>query len=195
MKKRVKNILVGSLLGDGWLHGLSPTQKSSFHLKCNNKSIGYLDWVRNELDELNPSDLKSIEKYSQHHFYTQSSTDIGEFRKLFYPHEGKKIVPPNIKELLTDPLSLAIWYQDDGTLDFRSKYHRNSLFATHCFSFEDCTLLKETLQENFGIKVSVCKCQMRGKMYYRLYVYSESMNCFVKTIRPHIHKNYTYKIR
>ena len=195
MKKHVQNIIVGSLLGDGWLNQMSSTQKSVFCLKCNDKSIGYLKWIQEHIGELKPSVLKNIEKYSQHYFYTQSRTDIGELRTLFYPKEGKKIVPPNIKDLLTDPVSLAVWYQDDGTLDFRDKYHRNALFATHCFSFEDCVLLKETLQENFGIKVSVCKCQMRGKMYYRLYVYSESMDCFVKTIQPYIHENYTYKIR
>lgn len=116
-------------------------------------------------------------------------------KKAFYPNEGKKIVPPNIKELLSSPLALAIWYQDDGTLDFRDKYHRNAMFATHCFSFEDCTLLKDTLQENFGIKSSVCKCRMRGKMYYRLYVFSASMEIFVEAIRPYIHNDYAYKIR
>ena len=195
MEKCVQSIIVGSLLGDGWLNQISPTLKSVFCLKCNDKSIGYLEWIRKEIRELKPSVLKSVEKYSQHYFYTQSREDIGNLRKIFYPNEGKKIVPPNIKSLLTDPVSLAIWYQDDGTLDFRSKYHRNALIATHCFSFEDCVLLKDTLQENFGIKVSVCKCQMRGKMYYRLYVLSESMDCFVETIRPHIHQDYAYKIR
>jgi len=195
MKKYVQNIIVGSLLGDGWLNALSSTQKSVFCLKCHDKSIGYLNWVRIQIAELWPSELKSVSRYSQHYFYTQSRKDIGDMRKLFYPDEGKKIVPPNIKDLLNDPISLAIWYQDDGTLDFRSKYHRNSLFATHCFSFEDCFILKDTLQENFGIKVSVCKCRMRGKMYYRLYVLSESMERFVKIIRPFIHENYAYKIR
>lgn len=195
MKRHVQNIIVGSLLGDGWLNAISPTQKSTFCVKYNDKSIGYLDWMRGQVAELQPSVLKSVSRYSQHYFYTQSRTDIGDLRKIFYPNEGKKIVPHNIKDMLDDPVSLAVWYQDDGTLDFRSKYHRNSLFATHCFSFEDCHLLKETLYANFGIKVSVCKCQMRGKMYYRLYVLSESMDCFVETIRPYVHENYAYKIR
>lgn len=191
----MQDIIVGSLLGDGWLNKISPTQKSVFCLKCNDKSIGYLEWIREEIRELKPSVLKAVQKYSQHYFYTQSREDIGNLRKIFYPWEGKKIVPPNIKRLLTDPVSLAVWYQDDGTLDFRSKYHRNAMIATHCFSFEDCILLKDTLQENFGIKVSVCKCQMRGKMYYRLYVLSESMSCFVEAVRSEVHSDYAYKIR
>jgi hypothetical protein len=196
MKKHTQNILVGSLLGDGWLYPLAHRkQTSSYHTKCNDKSLGYLKWVRKQLEELNPSNLKSIKKYSQHYFYVSPRTDIGKLRKLFYPNEGKKVVPPNIKELLTEPISLAVWYQDDGTLDNRSKYHRNALIATHCFSFDDCTLLKDTLWENFGIKASVCKCQMRGKMYFRLYIFSESMDHFVEIIRPYIHKNYAYKIR
>src|SRR3989344_2679438 len=193
MMKQTQNIVIGSLLGDGWLKSMSSTQKSSFYLKCNNKSIGYLKWIRGQISELNPSELKSIEKYSQHYFYTQLSKALGGFREIFYPNEGKKRVPPNIRELLYDPKSLAIWYQDDGTLDFRSKYHRNAMFATYCFSFEDCVHLKNTLLENFGIKVSVCKCQMRGKMYYRLYVLSESMNHFMETVKPFIHRDFSYK--
>lgn len=102
-------------------------------------------------------------------------------------------MPTDIKDLLYDPVSLAIWYQDDGTLDFRSKYHRNAMFATYCFPFEDHILLKDALLENFGIKVSICKCQMRSKMYYRLYVLSESMNRFMKTIEPFVHREFAYK--
>jgi len=195
VRRSVQKIIIGSLLGDGWLNPMTPTQKSSYRVKYSDRSIGYLTWIHDQVAELKPSELKSIPKYSQHLFYTESRTDLGEFRKLFYPNEGEKRVPQNIKSLLKDPLSLAVWFMDDGTLDFRDKYHRNALFATHCFSFNDCNLLSDMLRENFGLKVSVCKCQMRGKMYYRLYVYSESMKLFEDIIKPFMHKDYAYKIR
>lgn len=195
MEQRVKNILVGSLLGDGWLSALRPRTKTSiYYLKYSDASIDYLRWIREQITELKPSLLKATPHYQQHYLYTPARTDIGEFRALFYPNEGKKRVPANINELLRDPLTLAIWYQDDGTLDRRSKYHWNAMFATYCFPHEDCTRLANAMAENFGIEASVCRCLMRGKLYYRLYIPSKSMERFVETVRPYIHPAFSYKI-
>ena len=195
MEKHAREIIIGSLLGDGWLTSLTPTKGTSIYfVKYHNKNVDYLNWLKSELNELHPSELKKTPNYPQYYFYTQARVDIGELRKLFYPHEGRKIVPKNISALLSNPKSLAVWYQDDGTLDNRSKYHWNAMFSTYCFSYEECVLLAKTLDANFGIKVSVCKCQMRNKMYYRLYVLSSSMDRFIKIIKPYIHPLFNYKI-
>lgn len=90
MESHTRNIVVGSLLGDGWLHGLSKTGKSIYCVKYNDKSIGYLEWIREQVAEINPSELKSIPKYSQHYFFTKSSIDLGNLRKAFYPNECPK---------------------------------------------------------------------------------------------------------
>lgn len=153
-----------------------------------------MKWIREQVLELQPSDLKPIPKYFQHYFFTKSTIELGSLRKIFYPNEGKKRVPENIVELLIDPISLAIWYQDDGTLDRRSKYHWNIRIATYCFPYEDCVLLSDAVRQNFGIETSVCRCQMRGKMYYQLYVPSKSMNRFIEVVKPYIHPDYAYKI-
>lgn len=194
MKAQTKQIIVGSLLGDGWLERQSASGTAMFRVKYSDKSKKYLEWLRDRVGELNPSDLKSVPRYSQHYFYTEARRDIGDLYNLFYP-KGRKSIPRNIAHLLVKPIGLAVWYQDDGTLDKRSGYHHNALFATHCFSFEECLLLTNVLRRNFGITTSVCKCQMRGKMYYRLYVVSKSMGTFIKTIRPFIHPHFQYKIR
>ena len=195
MKARTRDIVVGSLLGDGWLADFSSkTGKAKYLLKYNDKSLGFLEWMRRQLKELNPSNLKPIAKYSQHYFFTKSSENLGDLRKLFYPHEGKKRIPENIAELLTDPIGLAVWYQDDGTLDRRSKYHWNVRIATYCFPYEDCALLARVVKQHFNIDMSVCRCRMRGKMYYQLYVLSKSMQRFVDMVKPYIHPNYAYKI-
>lgn len=194
MELQTRNIIIGSLLGDGWLNGLSPTGKTSYRVKYNDKSLGFLKWIREQLLELEPSGLKPIPKYSQHYFFTKSTEELGNLRRLFYPNEGRKRVPKNIVELFTDPISLAIWYQDDGTLDRRPKYHWNVRIATYCFPYEDCALLTKIVKQHFGIETSVCRCQMRGKMYYQLYVLSKSMNKFIQTVKPYIHQDYAYKI-
>ena len=194
MELYTRNIIVGSLLGDGWFNGLSSTGKTDYRVKYNDKSLGFLKWIREQVIELESSELKSIPKYSQHYFFTKSSSELGNLRKLFYPNEGIKRVPKNISQLLTDPISLAIWYQDDGNLDKRPKYHWNARIATYCFPYEDCVLLSKVVKNNFGIETSVCRCQMRGKVYYQLYVLSKSMDSFIKTVTPYIHPDYKYKI-
>lgn len=192
MDKVCQSILIGSILGDGWLE--RPTGNgSSWYMKYDDKSLSYLKWLHSQLNQLIPSEIKTKLNYHQHLFHTKSSLEIGYFRDIFYP-KGKKIVPLQIKALLTDPLSLAIWYMDDGSLDFRDKYHFNSTVATFCFSYEECELLVETLKENFDVKARVHKSTMRGKVGYRLYILSKSMERFIQIIRPYIQPCFSYKI-
>jgi LAGLIDADG DNA endonuclease family protein len=195
MENQTRNVLVGSLLGDGWLETFSPRVGTSrYRVKYRDHSLGYLQWIRKKVSELEPSEIKEKKEYSQHYFYTRAREDLEKMRRIFYPNEGPKRVPSGIENLLTTPLSLAIWYQDDGTLDRRSKYHWNARIATYCFPYEDCVRLQKVLRSNFGIDVSVCRNQMRGKVYYELYVRAKSMERFVATIRPYIHSNFAYKI-
>ncbi len=195
MSEKIKDILIGLILGDGHLTEFSGnSRQSSLLMKSDDKNLAYLKWLHTQLAPLGVSELKPKKNYHQHQFRTRWSQEIGKLRNLFYPN-GKKIIPRNINSLLARPLSLAIWYQDDGTLDCRSKYHYNALFATHCFSFDDCVLLAKTLKTNFDLDVSVCRSHMRGKTRYRLYVKSKSMEKFISLVKPFINPSFNYKIR
>ena len=195
MMKQTQAILVGLILGDGYLS--KPTAKnrrtSYLDLKYDEKCLSYLSWLRGKLSELNPSVIKKKKGYHQYRFYTETREDIGVLRDIFYP-KNVKIIPENITEYLQDPISLAVWYQDDGTLDFRDKYHANSLFATHCFSKTDCEKLAKTLKIVYGLDVRVCRCLMRGKLHFRLYVTSKSMPSFMKIVNPYIQNCFQYKL-
>lgn len=196
---RSEQVVIGSILGDGSLSKIkSKTQTSYLMISQHFSKRPYLEWLRKEIgNRFETGDIKPKLGYKkgqeQFYFNTRSSKRLGEFRKFFYP-SGKKIIPRNIKFLLSHPISLAVWYMDDGCLDQRYKYHRNSTFATYSFSFNDCYLLKQVIKDNFGLSVSVNKNTMRGKLYPRLYVLSESMNKFIKLIKPYIHPVYKYKL-
>lgn len=195
MKEKIRAILVGSILGDGYLTPYTgKSRKSKIDIKGDNKSLTYLQWLHKQLQPIGVSDLKPKKNYHQHRFYTKSNEEIGKFRKLFYP-KGIKIIPKNIKFFLKNPLTLAVWYQDDGTLDCRDRYHYNAMFATYCFSFHNCQLLAKALKENFNLDVRVYKCTMRGKTRYRLYITASSMPSFIKLIKPFINPCFNYKIR
>ena len=194
MTEQTQAMLVGLILGDGHLSKPTGTKRTScLDLKYDEKYLRYLTWIHGQLKELNPSEIKKKKDVHQYRFYTQVREDVGVLRDIFYP-AGKKIVPDTINEYLKNPLSLAIWYQDDGTLDFRDKYHANALFATHCFSRSDCEKLARALQVIYDLDVRVCKCQMRGKLYFRLYVTSVSMPRFMEIVTPYIQECFRYKL-
>lgn len=195
MTKRIKSILVGLALGDAYFTPFAGKSRGSrVDIKGDNKSLLYLRWLHSELEPLGVSELRPKKNYHQHRFYTKTSEEVGELRATFYPR-GKKIIPRSIKQLLCSSLTLAVWYQDDGTLDYRKKDHYNALFATHCFSFSDCGLLAETLRENFALDVRVYKCRMRRKLRFRLYIASSSMERFMGLVRPYILPCFSYKVR
>ena len=193
MEQFCQKIVIGSILGDGTIYPFNKKGEAILEYKYDDKYFSYLVWIHEKLAPLGVGEIKPHTGFHQHRFRLFPNKEIGTLRKVFYPN-GKKIVPQTIKKLLVDPLSLAIWYMDDGCLDFRPKEHCNATFATFCFSWDECLLLKQTLQENFDLTVSVHRNTMRGKVYYRLYIPSSSMYRFTKLIQPFILPCFFYKI-
>ena len=189
-------VAIGSVLGDG---SLSPTTKrfgnSSIDISQHESKLPYLLWLYEKLGK--GYALNKIYKkkgYNLYRFCSKPNNKLGKLREIFYSSDGKKIIPSNLKELFKDPITLAVWYMDDGTLDKRHKYHFNSMIASYCFSFEECEHICKVLFANFSIKASVTKCMMRGKYYPRIYIRSESMERFINTIKPFVHPVFKYKI-
>jgi hypothetical protein len=190
-------VLIGSILGDGSLSPLSKKLgESTIDISQNVSKISYLRWLHRTIERilvLNPIIQKKGFK-QMYRFRSKPNKMLGILRKKFYSQSGKKLIPSDIQNLLTDPIALAVWYMDDGNLDRRRKYHFNSSFASYCFTFRQCFLLKSVLKNNFDLSVSVNRTTMRGKVYPRIYVKSESMERFIKIIEPHILPVFEYKI-
>ncbi len=62
-----------------------------------------------------------------------------------------KIVP---KDLKLTPLTVCVWFMDDGYLDAK---RRHAIFCTHGFTWEDCEFLVERLRLDVGIDSHVRK--------------------------------------
>lgn len=193
MDAKCLSIVVGSILGDGYVTPENVRGESQLWFKYCNKSLSYLSWLHKELRPIGVYPIKPKNGYNQHQFRTFQSTDVGRLRRIFYP-SGIKIVPDAIN-FLTSPLSVAVWYMDDGNLDFRDKYHCSPSFATYNFSQGDCEKLKKVLKKNFAIDCSIHRSTMRSKIYYRLYILSGSTDRFFKLVSPYIHPCLSYKIR
>lgn len=196
IKQECGQVALGSILGDGYLTPLTKRAESSrLWLKYSDKTFAYLEWMRKKLAPFGVGEIKEKKGYRQHYFLTSQSDFLGVLRKWFYSDGHTKNIPENIKELFVHPISLAVWYMDDGTLDLRRKYHWNPMMSTYCFSFDDHVRLTEVLAENFGIRSSVTRCTMRGKLYYRLYIVSESVSRFMSIVKPYIHSCFRYKVQ
>src|SRR5688500_17261752 len=108
-------IIDGSLLGDGSITFTS-SGKAVFSKKQKLSRREYLDWHCENIKpfscKIYECDVKLNDKiYKQAFYYTKASMKFAELRNKWYPN-GVKIVPSDIS--LT-PLSLSIWYFDDGS--------------------------------------------------------------------------------
>lgn len=121
----------------------------------------------------------------QWYFQTRFLQDISKYKEIFYKNRIK-IVPENIKDFLTSPLSLAIWYMDDGSLDFRPKDHYNFSFCTNAFTIKENKLLVSVLKENFGIESSIQTPLCRGKRYPEIYIGAKGRDKFFNLISSHV---------
>ena len=194
MKKHIQ-VAIGSILGDGCLTYLSKRKNNSqLYVSQHKSKLAYLEWLYQQLETgfvMNP--IKPKKGYEQYYLTTKPHKDLGKLMMKFYP-DGKKIIPVDIQSLLISPISLAVWYMDDGTLDNRLKNHKNSLLATYCFSFDDCHRLSKAIKINFGVEMIVTKCTMRGKLYPRLYVKSTSQARFLSIVNKFVQPVFRYKM-
>jgi len=182
-------VIVGSILGDGNLSG--NWSNTNYRLKISHsvKQSEYLLWKYEVLKDFVLTQPQVYEKTKSISFRTISHNEFTEFYKLFYPF-GKKIIPRNIKDLTKDPITIAIWFMDDGNIrKVREKIYGYYL-NTQSFSLVENKVLIEALKSNFGINSMVMKNQ--GK--YRIYIGAEGKKLFSELIKNLVIQSMQYKI-
>ena len=108
-------------------------------------------------------------------------------REIFYQGENKKI-PRNVINYLRSPISLAVWYMDDGGRRTDCLALR---LSTHCFPWDEQKLLQECLRKNFLINMNIHR--VSGEMF-QLYIPSNEAKKFCRIIKPHIISSMRYKL-
>lgn len=97
---------------------------------------------------------------------------------IFYSNM-QKVFPEN---LVLTPLSLAVWYMDDGCWT-----GKKFVISTESFREENIIFLQNALKKQFGIETHVGK---NGK----LTILKESHSIFIQLISPHVISSMRYKI-
>lgn len=115
-----KDIILGSLLGDGHLE-----KNGNHHRIPFDHSSKQREWILWKWEALKPYVTKVVEYQvvdkrtgkvcEKIRFNTSTHPLFSEYHRLFYDGKRKRI-PAKLQSLLATPLSLAVWYLDDGAL-------------------------------------------------------------------------------
>jgi len=204
LTQRQKDILYGSMMGDAY----KMTSSSSIFKHSSNQE-DYLFWKYSEfkniasehsLQKTMKIDKRSETEVSTWRFYTYANSDIEKCIFEFY-NTGKKEVSLEILNRLT-PLSIAVWYQDDGTTDFEHrKIVRNGIdktpiftFCTESFSLESCRNIVKWFKSRYNIITYLKETQLSDRMGHRIRVHKDSADSFAEMIKPHILPMFSYKV-
>ena len=180
-----KAVLIGTILGDGCL--AENVWRKNFRLKVEQGDIHkeYIFWMYGIFRNWTLSSPKYLKERKAWRFYTISHPEFTKFREIFYKNK-RKIIPKNIRSLLNHPLSLAVWFMDDGAARQDSRAYTLSV---HCFSKKELSFLERCLRDNFDLEFTI---HWDGKGY-RLYIPVSMAEKFEVLTLPYIIPSMKYK--
>ncbi len=111
------DVILGGLMGDG---ALSPTRSghgARFRFGHGVRQANYAAWKASLFSNVTVS--RSTNDKGAVFYDVQSLPELAELRRAVYSPEGKVFSYDYLKQLT--PLSLALWYMDDGTFTIRAK--------------------------------------------------------------------------
>lgn len=116
---------------------------------------------------------------------------FNEFYNLFY-HEGKKVIPLNIYDLLT-PLGLAFLICDDGSFNQEKKF---VVICTDCFLESEIDSLMLVLTQKFELDCRKISLKGSGKSgnKFRIVIKRSSLDKLRDLCSKHLHSSMLYKL-
>ncbi|MBU1292181.1 hypothetical protein KKH07_01705 [Patescibacteria group bacterium] len=179
-----KSIIIGSILGDGSLRKAQGRLNSLLEVNHSFSSKMYVDWKYQHLKDLvitPPKKRKSNGKRIAYRFTTRSLPEITQFYEKFYQN-GKKII---FKNIVLDPLIMAVWFMDDGNKTYNALY-----LNTQQFDLDSQYELINQLFNQWGIEATLNK----DKIYRRVRIRTSSTPKFKKIIKPFVLPMFYYKL-
>lgn len=177
-------ILTGTLLGDGSLRRQGNRLNALLEVNHSVEYREYVDWKWQHFKKYvitSPHSRKNNSYRIAYRFTTRSLPVFTEYYNKYYIN-SKKRVPRDIK---LNPLSLAVWFMDDGTR-IRSAFYLN----TQHFTLQDQEFLQDLLFNTFGFNSTL----NRDKKYFRIRIFSKSSLDMQRLIKPYIIPCMKYKM-
>ena len=179
-----RSLIIGSLLGDGYMRIIPGRSNAFLEINHSIKAKDYVDYkytILKRLCESAPKERNTNEGRVAYRFFTKQSKELTELYSQFYK-DNKKIIP---KDLVLDPVILAIWYMDDGS---RCRDH-DIYLNTQQFSINDQKILLSKLRH-----INVDARLNKDKKYYRIRILKTSIKTFMEIIFPYVFKSMRYKL-
>jgi recombination protein RecA len=192
-------VILGTLMGDGNLSRPARHSDHSGRLRMGHgaKQVSYLDWKVSLLENI-PHCRTTNAKGAAFADFTPLS-ELGDLREVVYQGDGKKHLTWDYLKKLT-PLSLAIWYMDDGCFTVRSKGLQERTqggsggieICVEAISPGSRGRLIEYLRDSRGLDV---KLTVRGKRQIPVLQFTTAASAkFQKLVAPYVHPSMEYKL-
>lgn len=197
--KVAKKALLGTVLGDS--HIAINKSKTEGHIVLTHslKQLPYLIWKLDTLVPIiGPVHISGIKKVSDKYRSVVAASRNSVYLKhiyndFYFEREGKvkKEVHINVLNRL-DPVSLAIWYQDDGGVNTKNGTVISSISLAVCsFSDNELELICKYFKDVWQL---VWKIKTMSSGYKVLISSGDSMRSFIEIIYPHMCPWMNYKI-
>jgi hypothetical protein len=193
LSDQARAIILGSILGDGSLKIQKNCTNASLTIRHSEKQFDYLLWKAENLREIARERSVIAQKadgYSQNRkwsFVSKNLPSLTELHRLTCRKNRMRIRRTWLNQLT--PLSLAIWWCDDGSLI--SYGGRKGVFCTDGFDKQSVEILSKYLKVVWNIRTVVGsvgrKRDGKQEQYWRLWIRSqEELKKFLRIIIPYI---------
>jgi hypothetical protein len=202
-----KSIIYGTLLGNGCLQKAKGYKNARLSIRHSASQSEYFDWKVDKLQEIAiprsvQRQLRALKKFGIS--LGQTKKNFFLFDKLLFQsaacaqlseimsvtHKNKRLCIQRRWLNHLTPLSLAVWWCDDGSIIAKG---RKGVLCTDGFDEQSVRLLADYLQTVWGIFVHVGAIKRDRKFgnyskthYYRLWFGTEQLKMWLRIILPHI---------
>lgn len=183
------------MLGDGWAHIGRTTGNINARIGFK-QSIVHLDNFSIVYFKLNhycsslPTPTQNYMRGKLFQSIQLQTRAIPCFTKIYYMFyiDGKKRVPEEIEEFL-DPIALAQWIEDDGSVHKDGKL----MLCTDNFNLFDVHLLVRALTFRYKFCCTIVQ-RDKTKQQFRIFILKRSMDSLRSIVGKHIANSMKYKV-
>jgi hypothetical protein len=190
--KNIKYIIFGMLLGDANLQTFNSGKTYRLNVIHSLSKIEYLKHKYEIFKDIIRMKIKLVKKnknnkvFKQCYFNTITSNKLKFFYDSFYK-DNKKVLPKLLHRYL-NPISIAYWYMDDGSIKWKNRLKAIRI-CTDNFTKKEVIRLASILNEKFNLNVDIFKWRSR----FRLYIHND--NCrFNNLIKSYVIECMKYKL-
>lgn len=198
LTKLQRSLIVGSLLGDGYIAQPSPGKGNpTLCIQHSDSQLDYLLWKAERLREAGFDNIGIYRVRNGRYKAHRIIVPLGDYGKIlrhqFYPN-GNKTITRHLLNMLTAE-GIAIWYMDDGGICIHKKKDgsikgREVHIATHAFTYEEHVIIKRYLDVVWNVQAKI----YRDRNWYRLAFNATEGRKFLDIVRPYIHPSLSYKV-